>query len=102
LLLNAAAAVDRFKALAGADPVEYALEIEAVTLPNDVPIAPLGTRQWFAGLSLSGKFPSGSTMFPRYSLGGIESRVDLVNLFWHDFWNIAGIDAAGDQVTAIE
>jgi hypothetical protein len=101
LLLNAAAAADRFRALAGADAVDYALEIEVVTLPNDVPVVGLG-RQWFAGFGVSGKFPAGSTEFPRYSLGRVESRVDLVGLFWRDFWNIAGIDANADQVTAIE
>ena len=101
LLLNAAAAADRFRALAGAGAVEYALEVEVVSLPERFLLLDLG-RQWFAGFGLSGKFPAGSTEFPRYSLGGVESRVDLVNLFWRDFWNTAGIDATADRVTNIE
>lgn len=98
LILNVADTADRFRAFAGASTVEYALEVEIVSAPTSVPAVDLGAQHLRTPL---GNLPVGSTSLPRYSLGPAETRAELIDLIWRDYWNAVGVDIENDQVAAV-
>lgn len=98
LVLNSADTADRFRTFAGAGAVEYALEVEIVSRPKDVPTFGLGSQFYF---DEAGRFPAGFTALPRYGLWGPDTRVPFLDLFWRDYWNAAGTDVGADRVTGI-
>jgi hypothetical protein len=98
LVLNCAESIDRFRSYAGAVTVEYALEVEIVSLPTGVPTLALRDDGFWDTM---GDFPAGRTLFPRYSLLDADNRTALINLFWRDYWNAAGVDSGTARITAI-
>jgi hypothetical protein len=98
LLLNALDTVDRIRTYSSAHSTEYALEVE-ITSAEPLPVMRMmsdGSLQ-----DTAGTLPR-RTKLPRYAVGGVDSRHDLLNLVWNDFWNSVGIDAKNDQFKLIQ
>lgn len=95
MLANLAVWANRVRNQAGAPAAEYALEVEirviggAVGIYDPIPLFPHGWP----------RFPTGSTVYPRYSLGDSSSISDLLALFYRDFWNSLGEDGGGEETT---
>jgi Putative DNA-binding domain len=90
--VNAVESSDRFRTVAGAAAVEYALEIELIA-SRALPVMRFGDN-WF---DPAGQYPPGSTPFPRYVVGPPATFQETYTQIYRDFWNAIGIDAHEDQ-----
>ncbi|MEO1352159.1 MAG: ATP-binding protein [Cyanobacteria bacterium J06635_15] len=87
LLANTLCSAEKLRNAASAPSVEYGLEFEIVVPGDEVSIAPYGGSQFGRYL---GPFPSGKTLFPKYSIGELRQYQEILNLFMQDFWNASG------------
>jgi hypothetical protein len=85
VVANCICAIERYRHLAGAMEVEYGLELEIIGTHS----ASIGRYGGFPFPDL-GPFPSGRTVFPRYSVGSADEFTKLGELIERDFWNAAG------------
>ena len=92
IFLNLAIWADHVRSQADAPTAEFALELEIHVKGNHIPVMPpnsirppLRTMQ------------SGITRFPRYSLGDNDGILELIRLFYRDFWNFLGQDFSNDE-----
>jgi hypothetical protein len=86
IVANCICGIERYRRLAAAIEVEYGLELEVVSTES-LHIGKYGGSHFGDFL---GPFPSGQTIFPRYSVGGAEEFTELGALVERDFWNAAG------------
>ena len=95
MLANLAVWADRVRNQAGAPAAEYALEVEIRIIGGAVKI-------YDPGHPIRGDCPillPESIIFPRYSLGDPSSILDLLALFYRDFWDSLGEDGGGEETT---
>ena len=99
MFANLAIWADRIRKQMNAPVAEYAPEVEIHTVGNTV-----GVRHPDSYFVLhSPTLRSGSIMFPRYPLGNSSSILDLLAIFYRDFWNSLGRDvSAGKGAFTIE
>lgn len=90
--------VGRFRRYAGAESVEYALEVELTAIAEPHVIMRLGAQTFrsFGDPVLL----AGELKLPRYSLGPPEERMELLNLVYEDFWASFGLDSHKDKIVA--
>lgn len=96
LLLNALDAADRIRSFSAANRVEYVFELEiATTAP--LPVMRMGT-QWF---DAAGTIATGEHSLPRYPVGDAETRHEMLNTAWRDFWNSIGVEPGEHKLNIV-
>lgn len=95
IFANLAVWTDHVRNQANAPAAEYALEVEIRAIGDAVEV--YDPNHAFGGNWP--RFPTGSTVFPRYSVRDSNSIPDLLALFYRDFWNSLGEDGSGAETT---
>ena len=89
LFINAMCAAEKFRCVAGAPDVEFALDFAVMVRGEPVRVADYGRNPYHS----LGPIQHGETGFPIYSLGPREGFEELAASFERDFWNAAGFDS---------
>ena len=93
--VNALLAVERFRRLASAPSVEFALELEILTKGVKIPLMGYGAQR-LSPIGQVGKISVGSHPFPVYTLGSIDGFPEVVSQIEQDLSNLAGHDSPRD------
>ena len=92
IFLNLAIWAEYVRNQADAPTAEYALEVEICVRGGNIAVRnPSATRP------PSEILQSGTTRFPRYSLGDSDEILELLRFFYRDFWNNLGQDYSYDE-----
>jgi hypothetical protein len=97
-VITACDTVDRFRKFAGIHSVEFALEIEIRSLSAPHRVLRLGSTGFDFG---SNEHLTGQLVLPRYSLGPVSQRPELLSLIYDDIWASFGIDTNDDRIVAV-
>ena len=106
LLANLSMWADCIRKQMNTPSAEYALEVQFFSPGGKIEIWEHDQHdpQKFIDIRIYGRpaLPSGSKLFPRYSLGDSDTIIDILSLFYRDFWNYIGRDVeAGKDTFAI-
>jgi hypothetical protein len=96
-VINACVTIDQFRRYAGAEAVEFALEVEIAIYRDQCAIAGFGATK----LAPNALLISSGINFPRYSVGPVEERANLLTRFHRDFWDALGLDAQKDTIEEV-
>jgi hypothetical protein len=89
-ILDAFSNIERYRRAAGAQSVQYALDL---TIAASAPLPVLGI-----GSERLGRIEEGSHSFPRYQVGEVDTWNELLTLIWRDMWHFLGVDPRGETL----
>ncbi len=85
----------KLRKAAHSQSVEYALEIQIMKLGGPLNVYGYGDQY---DLTKFGKVIERNVVFPRYSVGPVDSFQQLSNVIETDFWNHSGVDTSGSNI----
>jgi hypothetical protein len=88
--------IDRYRRAAGAEAVQYAIEIEFKT-NAPLPVIRMGDGMF---IDRAGTIESPGLFLPQYQLGEPDDWNSTMNLIWRDFWNAIGV-GTDDEVLEV-